>query len=57
MSCCPGLAASELPKTESLKLTVDRVLPFWESDIVPAIKSGKKVRPPPCYTQVLVPRK
>ena len=38
-----GLPASELPKTESLKITVDRVLPFWESDIVPAIRSGKKV--------------
>ena len=40
-----GLPASELPKTESLKITVDRVLPFWESDIVPAIRSGKKVSP------------
>lgn len=32
-----------LPKTESLKLTVDRVLPFWFESIIPAIKSGEKV--------------
>lgn len=29
--------------TESLKTTLERVLPYWESDIVPTIKSGKKV--------------
>jgi 2,3-bisphosphoglycerate-dependent phosphoglycerate mutase len=26
-----------------LKLTVERVVPFWNSDIVPAIKAGKRV--------------
>ena len=38
-----GLPAGVLPKSESLKLTVDRVLPFWESDIAPAIRGGKRV--------------
>jgi len=28
---------------KSLKLTIDRVLPFWNDTIVPTIKSGKKV--------------
>ncbi|MDC7684735.1 2,3-diphosphoglycerate-dependent phosphoglycerate mutase [Asticcacaulis sp. BYS171W] len=32
-----------LPVTESLKTTLDRVLPFWESDIAPALKSGDTV--------------
>jgi 2,3-bisphosphoglycerate-dependent phosphoglycerate mutase len=30
-------------KTQSLKLTIDRVLPFWNETIVPTIKSGKRV--------------
>src|SRR6185369_869823 len=38
-----SLAPKEVPKTECLKDTVDRFLPFWESDIAPAIKRGKKV--------------
>lgn len=29
--------------TESLKTTLERVLPFWHSDIAPSIKSGKNV--------------
>ncbi len=37
------LSKSELPATECLKDTVARFLPFWESDIAPAIKSGKRV--------------
>lgn len=37
------LKESELPLTECLKDTIDRVLPFWESDIVPALKAGKTV--------------
>lgn len=32
-----------LPRTECLKDTVERVVPYWESDIVPQIKSGKTV--------------
>ncbi|MBK1727643.1 hypothetical protein CKO13_11595 [Halorhodospira neutriphila] len=27
-----------MPKTESLALTLERVLPFWETEIVPALK-------------------
>jgi len=38
-----GLSASELPNTECLKDTVARVLPFWQSQIAPAITSGKRV--------------
>lgn len=34
---------SLLPRTESLKLTGERFMPLWEDEIVPAIKSGKKV--------------
>ncbi len=33
----------DLPKTECLKDTVKRVMPYWEKEIVPTIKSGKKV--------------
>lgn len=38
-----GLAKDELPLTECLKDTVARVLPFWESDIAPAIRGGRRV--------------
>jgi len=34
---------ADLPTTESLKLTVDRFLPYWFDTIAPTIKSGKKV--------------
>jgi 2,3-bisphosphoglycerate-dependent phosphoglycerate mutase len=33
----------DLPATEALKHCQDRVLPFWNSEIAPAIKSGKRV--------------
>ena len=32
-----------MPKTECLKDTVDRFLPFWHDEVVPALKSNKKV--------------
>jgi 2,3-bisphosphoglycerate-dependent phosphoglycerate mutase len=38
-----GLDPEDIPLTECLKDTVVRVLPFWESDIAPAIKTGRKV--------------
>ncbi len=38
-----GLKPEEIPLTESLKDTVARVIPFWESDIAPALASGKTV--------------
>jgi 2,3-bisphosphoglycerate-dependent phosphoglycerate mutase len=37
------LSPSDLPVTECLKDTVDRVLPLWEQSLAPAIKSGKRV--------------
>lgn len=38
-----SLTAEEKTAGESLKDTYDRMLPFWHSDIAPAIKSGKSV--------------
>jgi 2,3-bisphosphoglycerate-dependent phosphoglycerate mutase len=32
-----------VPKAESLATTVDRLVPFWENDIAPKIKAGKKI--------------
>ena len=37
------LSPDEIPLTECLKDTVDRVLPYWHEVIIPSIKSGKKV--------------
>lgn len=37
------LKEGEFPVTECLKDTVARVLPFWEEQIAPAIRSGKRV--------------
>jgi 2,3-bisphosphoglycerate-dependent phosphoglycerate mutase len=37
------LTDAELPRTESLKLTGERFLPYWHGTIVPAIKSGQRV--------------
>ena len=37
------LKPSELPATESLKITLERVLPYWHSTLAPMIKSGKRV--------------
>src|SRR5574338_106700 len=38
-----GLTPEQLPATESLNLTLDRVLPYWNSTLAPEIKSGKRV--------------
>lgn len=38
-----SLTSGQLPATESLKITLDRVLPFWHSTLTPEIKSGKRV--------------
>ncbi len=38
-----GLSAEQLPATESLKITLERVLPYWHSTLAPMIKSGKRV--------------
>lgn len=37
------LDKSQLPLTESLKTTVERVVPYYESEIVPLIRKGKNV--------------
>lgn len=37
------LSADQLPASECLKDTVDRVLPYWNEKIAPEIKAGKKV--------------
>lgn len=37
------LKKSEMPLSENLKDVVGRVLPYWEKEIAPAIKSGKQV--------------
>jgi len=36
-------AGIDVPYTESLKLTIERVLPYWESDILPVLASGETV--------------
>jgi len=33
----------DIPRTESLKLVIDRFLPYWESDIIPDLRAGKTV--------------
>jgi 2,3-bisphosphoglycerate-dependent phosphoglycerate mutase len=38
-----SLTSEQLPATESLKLTLERVLPYWHSALTPAIRSGKRV--------------
>ncbi len=37
------MKAEELPATESLKITLERVLPYWHNTLAPMIKSGKRV--------------
>ena len=38
-----NLDKKDVPLTESLKLTVDRFLPYWHESIAPTIKAGKRV--------------
>ena len=38
-----SLTPEQLPSTESLKLTLERVLPYWHSTLSPVIRSGKRV--------------
>ena len=33
----------DLPRTESLKLVIDRMLPYWQSDIAPDLAAGRTV--------------
>ena len=39
----PRYDGIDVPHTESLKLTIERVLPYWESDILPVLASGETV--------------
>lgn len=39
----PRYAGIAVPSTESLKLTIDRVLPYWEEAILPVLASGETV--------------
>jgi 2,3-bisphosphoglycerate-dependent phosphoglycerate mutase len=38
-----SLTVEELPTTESLKMTIERVMPYWQEEIVPQIKAGRKI--------------
>lgn len=38
-----SLTPEQLPATESLKITLERVLPYWHAALAPAIKSGQRV--------------
>lgn len=38
-----GIDPRVLPKSESLALTIDRVLPYWHDTIAPEIRAGKKL--------------
>ena len=38
-----GVDKKDLPLTESLKITIDRVVPYYQEVILPEIKAGKKV--------------
>jgi 2,3-bisphosphoglycerate-dependent phosphoglycerate mutase len=43
LSADPRYAGIDIPDAESLKDTIDRVLPYWESAIVPELRLGKSV--------------
>lgn len=38
-----GLEAAAQPLGESLKITIDRVIPFWNSEIAPRLKAGENI--------------
>lgn len=38
-----GLTPAQLPGTESLKTTLDRVLPYWQAEIVPRVSRGENL--------------
>jgi 2,3-bisphosphoglycerate-dependent phosphoglycerate mutase len=38
-----GLPPEQLPATESRKITLERVLPYWHSTLAPAIQSGQRL--------------
>jgi 2,3-bisphosphoglycerate-dependent phosphoglycerate mutase len=38
-----GLTEEQVPKTESLKTVIERVMPYWEGTILPQLREGKTV--------------
>ena len=38
-----SLTPDQLPATESLKITLERVLPYWHQALAPTIKAGKRL--------------
>ncbi|KYQ46285.1 Phosphoglycerate mutase 1 [Trachymyrmex zeteki] len=38
-----GPKPDEFPKFESLKLTIERTLPYWNDTIIPQLKEGKRI--------------
>ena len=38
-----GLDPADLPRAESLKITIDRVMPYWHQVLAPQIKSGQRL--------------
>jgi 2,3-bisphosphoglycerate-dependent phosphoglycerate mutase len=38
-----NLTETEIPLTENLKAVVERVTPYWETEIAPAIKAGRQI--------------
>lgn len=38
-----GLDPNDIPKSESLKTVIERVMPYWEGTIMPDLKAGKTV--------------
>jgi 2,3-bisphosphoglycerate-dependent phosphoglycerate mutase len=38
-----GLPGAALPRTESLKDTVARLVPYWESTLAPAVRAGQRL--------------
>ncbi len=43
LSSDPRYAGIDVPQSESLKDTIARVLPYWESRIAPCLKAGERV--------------
>jgi len=43
LSADPRYAGLPIPSTESLKLTIERVLPYWETTILPELAKGETV--------------
>ena len=39
----PRYRGIDIPATESLKTTLDRVLPYWDAEIAPKLKAGENI--------------